>query len=241
MMDEKGLLFKLRSNLKLVAVIVVCLIVVASVGAVLVLWGSAPEEEEYVLKADISTDKTRTYVYEEVTFSANGSLGDIVAYLWDLGEGDIVRDISVTRMFPTSRHYNVYLTITDSKGEQDIAMVNISVFNTNDETETTGAFLDSSARRGPSYDYADLNVYGGLTRPTLYINWTGVTECALIHVSAWIPGDYYSETIVCAGEGLEVRLVFEDLELDEMSWADMYIECERGYITDYCLQMAVVY
>ncbi|NIS12333.1 MAG: hypothetical protein GWN97_10560, partial [Thermoplasmata archaeon] len=126
-------------------------------------------------------------------------------------------------------------------GDRDITMVNVSIYNENEAYETTGLFLDSAARRGPSTDGLYMNVYGGITRPTVFVNFTGVTECAVLELDAYIGPEYYSETVLCAGNDLDVRLVFEDLEIEGYDWADMYIRCDRGYITDYCLQMSIVY
>ena len=240
-MDVRNIVPKLRGNLKLMLVIVVCIIIATSIGAASVFMRSTEEERPYVLQAAITTDRTNVNVWEEVVFTANGSRGDIVSYLWDFGDGDVARGVEAVRSFPASAYYNIYLTVTDSKGGQDITMVNISVFNVNDETEATGAFLDSSVRRGPSSDGAYLSIYGGLTRPTVYVNFTGSTECAMLYLDVYLPDNYYSDTVVCAGDDLDVRLVFEDLELEEEYWADMYIQCARGYVIDYCLQMSVVY
>ncbi len=242
-MDAKGLYVKVRSDKKLLAIIVIAILLVASMGAASMLLDSDVKKDDYVLRANIETDKMEVKVYDEVTFSANGSEGDIVAYLWDFGEGDVVRGVNVTRWFPVSRYYNIYLSVTDSKGEQDITMVNITVLNYNEANSITGPFLDSTARRGPSFDGTYLIINGGVTRPTLYVNWTADTELAVLSINAYLPADYYSETVVCAGNSLEVRLVYEDLELNigDEYWADMYIECTRGYVTNYVLEMAVVY
>lgn len=241
-MDPRQLPSRLRSNPRLVVIAVICLVLVASVGAASVFWAGGDEDgDDRPLDAVIWTDASSAHVHEDITFSANGSSGDIVLCMWDFGEGDVVLGMNATRAFPASRYYNVYLTVTDTEGDVDIAMVNISVHNRNDQVEETGLFLDSTARRGPSHDWADLDIHGGLTRPTVYVNFTGTTECAVLYLSAYLPDQYYSDTVVCAGNDLDVRLVFEDVEMEGDHWADMYIECERGYITDYCLQMAVVY
>ena len=128
-MDIRGLPSKLRSNLRLVAVVVACLVIVASVAAASAFWAGEDDGEDYVLDAVISTDATSAYVYEDITFSANGSSGDVVLCMWDFGEGDVVLGMNATRAFPASRYYNVYLTVTDTEGDVDIDMVNISVFN----------------------------------------------------------------------------------------------------------------
>ena len=239
----KGLYVKVRSNTKLLAIIVIAIMLMATMGAASMLLEPDEKKDEYVLRADIETDQMVVKVYDEVTFSANGSEGEIVSYLWDFGEGDVVRGVTATREFPESRYYNIYLTVTDSKGDQDISKVNITVLNYDEETSTTGPVLDSTARRGPSYDYAYLVIYGGVTRPTVYVNWTADTECAMISINAWLPVDSYSETVVCAGDGLEVRLVYEDIELEmgDDYWIDISIECMRGYVANYVMEIAVVY
>lgn len=242
-MNLKGLYVKVRSDTKLLAIIVLAVLLIVSMGAASMLLDPGVEKDDYVLQANIETDKMEVKVNDEVTFSANGSEGDIVAYLWDFGEGDVVRGVNTTRWFPESRYYNIYLTVTDSMGEQDITMVNITVLNYNEETSTTGLFLDSTARRGPSTDGDYLIIYGGVTRPTVYVNWTADTEMAVLSINAWLPTDYYSETVVCAGNSLEVRLVYEDIELDvgDYYYTDISIECMRGYVTNYVLEIAVVY
>ena len=242
-MDAKGLYVKVRSDTKLLAIIVIAVLLIASIGAASMLFDSEVKMDDYGLRANIETDKMVVKVFEEVTFSANGSEGDIVAYLWDFGEGDVERGINTTRWFPVARYYNIYLTITDSIGEQDITMVNITVLNNNEETSTTGPFLDSTARRGPSNDGTYLTIYGGVTRPTVYVNWTADTELAVLSIYAWLPTDNFSETVFCTGNSLEVRLVYEDIELDvgDDYWAGMQIECTRGYVVNYVMEMAVVY
>ena len=242
-MDAKGLYVKVRSDTKLLAIIVIAILLIASMGAASMLLDSDVKKDDYVLRANIETDKMLVKVFDEVTFFANGSEGDIVAYLWDFGEGDVERGINTTRWFPASRYYNIYLTITDSMGEQDITVVNITVLNYNEEISTTGPFLDSTARRGPSYDGTYLTIYGGVTSCTVYVNWTADTELAVLSINAYLPNDYYSETVVCTGNSLEVRLVYENVELDvgDDYWADMYIECTRGYVVNYVMEMAVVY
>ncbi len=238
----KGSFSKLGSNVRLLAFIVIFIVVVASIGSVGLMLRKEPEEKDYVLEAVITCNTTTTYVWEEILFDASETKGDIVLYLWDFGDGDTTRGVNATRAFEESRYYNVYLTVTDSKGDQDITMVNISIFNRNTRNERTGLFLDSSARRGPSSDWTYLIMYGGLTRPTLYANWTATTECAYLQLSVYHPDGYYSDNIICMGEDLEVRLVFEDIEFDRGEYfVDMNLRCERGYIMNYQMELGVVY
>ncbi len=237
----KGLIGKLMSNMKRVLIIIVCILLIVSIGALGIILRSEPKEEEYVLRAQISSNATHAYVYEEILFDASGSEGDIVEYLWDFGYEMTATGVNVTKEFDTSRYYNVYLTVTDRDGAQDITMVNISIQNYNRHVETEGMFLDGANRRGPSYDYIDCVIYSGVTNPTVYANWTGVTESAMLYISIWLPDDYYSERHPLVGEDLELRLSFEDVEVDDYSFCNMQIECERGYITDYKLEMDIIY
>lgn len=220
---------------------IVILILGSSIITFLIVRGNSKEEQEVPLEALIEVDKIYAYVDEDIEFYGNASTGDIKSYVWDFGYEITEEGSNITMSFDKSRYYNVYLTVTDVNGEQDITMANISIFNKDVQGETSGSFLYGDNRRGPSYDWYYLEILPGINNPTIYANVTGSTLSAYVEVYLWTGSEYIYEQPILLNEDLEVRFVLEDIFIDRDNWCEVGLRCERGYITNYKLELSIDY
>ncbi len=236
---------KLLTGSKKIFTISLCsaiiILLMFSILTFLIVKGSPKGDEGQRLEAVIVVDRSKALVHEDIEFSANNSNGEIVTYMWDFGYDVTMDGTNVTMSFFNSRYYNVYLTVTDAEGEQDITMVNISIFNKDGSAETSGPFLDGENRRGPSHDGVYLNIFPGITNPTIYANITGSTVLAYLEIYLWAGGEVIHEQPILINEDLDLRLILEDVEIDRESWCDVSISCNRGYITNYVLELSIDY
>ncbi len=100
---------------------VILLFLGSSIIAFLIVKGTSNEDQEAPLKAVIEVDKLIAYVDETIEFyGSDASTGEIKGYVWDFGNEIIEEGSNITKSFDRSRHYNVYLIVTDVDGENRI-------------------------------------------------------------------------------------------------------------------------
>jgi len=83
-------------------------------------------------QAVMALDPTEGYAPLEVTFDASGSHdpdGEIVAYIWDFGDGQEGEGVVVTHIYQDDGRYMVRLTVRDDKGATDIVTGQVKVLN----------------------------------------------------------------------------------------------------------------
>lgn len=80
--------------------------------------------------ADLDADKISGKAPLTVTFDATGSTdadGDALTYAWDFGDGTTDTGLIVSHVFSLVGNYNVSLTVTDTEGASNEAVVSITV------------------------------------------------------------------------------------------------------------------
>ena len=82
-------------------------------------------------QADFTVDDDTTDVSHAVQF-IDKSLGDIVSWLWDFGDGNTGTDQNPTHQYTANGQYDVTLTVTDSGGNQDTKTITNCVTVAND-------------------------------------------------------------------------------------------------------------
>lgn len=104
------------------------LVVVLLVAAVLgVTIGGSPSAEEHDLMAHMTASTTLARTLENITFSAEGSKGDIAAYTWDMGDGTNLEGETVAHGYEMGGWYNVTLTITCQGGHEATDVVTVGI------------------------------------------------------------------------------------------------------------------
>jgi hypothetical protein len=104
--------------------LVVILLLAAVLGVTL---GGSPSTEEHDLRAQLTASTTLARTLENVTFSAEGSRGDIATYAWDMGDGTLIEGETVVHGYEMGGWYNVTLTVTCQAGHHatDTVLVGI--------------------------------------------------------------------------------------------------------------------
>ena len=113
-------ILKSRSFLFLVVVMLVIAVLAVSLGG-------GEDEEGNGLTARASADPEVARTGEEITFTAEGSQGDIVTYRWDFGDGETANGTEVAHVFETGGWWNVTLTVTDGAGRNATGQVVVGI------------------------------------------------------------------------------------------------------------------
>jgi PKD repeat protein len=84
-----------------------------------------------VLLAVFSYQQTSPAADKTIEFDAGNSLGDIVLYHWDFGDGQIQRgtEPTITHVYPSASTYNVFLTVTDSSSNTNRSRLEVVVYD----------------------------------------------------------------------------------------------------------------
>jgi len=97
------------------------------------------------------------YAPMSVVFDGSGSNdldGEITAYSWDFGDGDVGSGVSTSHSFSSPGVYTVRLTVMDSDGDTSVASTTISV----QQQQTSGNNSEPSASFSPSSQTGEMPV-----------------------------------------------------------------------------------
>jgi PKD repeat protein len=99
---------------------------------------STPSEPPTIKELPVvvaSADSGDLYVRQPVAFSGEGSHdpdgGDIVAYMWDFGDGKSASGMAVSHTYKRAGTYTAALTVTDDEGQRASDSVQITVLKRN--------------------------------------------------------------------------------------------------------------
>jgi len=112
----KNTVEKVQAN-PIIAIVIVAILVIASVGAVLYYMGEEEDEENFIV-AVAKADKTTVIVNELITFNASESYDEYeepLTYHWEFGDGTPNgTGVTVTHAYAQAGDYLVTLAVTDS-------------------------------------------------------------------------------------------------------------------------------
>ena len=120
-------------------------------------------------------------------------------------------------------------------------MVNITILNNDFHIEENGDLLTSDVRRGPSGDWTGCEVLCGVQKLTVSATWTGETVSAYVTLRLWACGEYIYDDVILLNENLNENRVFEDIKISEDNYCEIDLYCDRGYITNYKLELEITY
>ncbi|NME69567.1 glycoside hydrolase family 48 protein [Flammeovirga aprica] len=91
--------------------------------------GTNPPDENTLPVASISADATVGNIPFVVSFDASGSTdadGDTLSFAWNFGDGTVGEGVLATHTYTAVGSYDVTLTVTDTKGGEDQAIITIT-------------------------------------------------------------------------------------------------------------------
>jgi hypothetical protein len=114
---------------KIISILIIIILVIFSVIAIIFLGPiyHSNDTSENTLTAIIESDKTIARVDEGFNFTAENSLGQIVNYLWDFGDGNNSKGLNVKHSYKIAGWYNVTLNIDDGSGNSANSTIVIGI------------------------------------------------------------------------------------------------------------------
>ena len=189
------------------SVLIAILVLISIIGIVST---SSFFETESELIAVAIADRPVVRTDEVISFSSEGSMGDIEGVLWNFSDGNTSDERNPSHSFEDAGWYNVTLVIQGNNGKQTIASLRIGIQHEDEETErTVGRWSNTnpSSKSGPAHsikvgpNIADPNIAISinLDRPlgTFIFN---------IDITYWLPDDtreqreIHTETATLTGD-----------------------------------------
>lgn len=194
----------------------VVLVLVVAVLAVSLGGGDEGNGPGLVARASATPELARTE--DVITFSAEGSRGDIAAYRWDFGDGQTGNGTEVDHVFEDGGWYNVTLEVVDGSGRNATCQVLVGI-QPQDVHNTRDLGRMRDARPLWQHGYGLLGDVGPhIEAPTSTLRYEVVRAAGTFHI--------YVEVWVYEGEAY--RVVSVHSEDRTMTGQDLVFEYTLG-------------
>lgn len=122
------------------------------------------EEEPETVVAVIKANLTSVKVYDNITFDASGSQGNITTYIWDFGDNNKGDNVTEIHSYSNGGRYLVNLTVMSDSGATNSTTIYIGVTYHQEENGTFILLPDSDNATVPVEEGAsDMNITLTLT------------------------------------------------------------------------------
>jgi hypothetical protein len=229
---------------KVLAVIIIVIIVISGVivtigGSSII--GSEPQE----LQFQILANTTSVMVGESILFEADVTTGSAQAWLWDLGDGSISINDTVTHTYQRSARYNVSLVVIGDDGQNITEVLVVEVQNHDIQAVETGDIIAYPTRNYMPWDLIYFDLHDGITRPNITARWSGTCASYQVGIFLMMNGgdvEFISEAVDTGTGTFEIlREVSVGQEVDIEGDYIMVLQANGGAITNYRLELTVEY
>ena len=231
-----NLIVKGKNKKAIMAAISIVLLLVFAATAM-----SLKSEDGSSVTAVADVDKGIARTGELLSFTAEGSEGDIEAYIWDFGNGDSSEEMNPSITYLSAGWYNVTLVVTGGNGDSDKTVIIIGI-QMEDLSRNRVIYrrINYIGGRTGSSEIADIGPNVGNPRIEVQFSLTtayGDFELVLnVGIDLDITNLYY-ETFSSNGEDVERHIIIESTEIPEemerneaLMGFGYYLDGRGGYV-----------
>ena len=234
--DKRKIIMEKKLLIIIVIIIICSSFVLASIITVNILKPNKP-------KAIITISSSFAFVNETIQFSGINSSGNVVSWIWDFGDGQVASGKTITHRYNSSSYFNVSLIVKDKDGKSDMSIQNISIQNIDIHEEVSGTNLFRIIQWGEYFDIIYFPVLKGITKPTIYANWSGHANLADLVVALGVRDGtrYFVEERYVINDEFNINAVIEPSEIEDFGEHDILIAVREGNLDNYFMEVDVHY